>query len=427
MADQNATSLSASTTSSLSSPTESTWSIETQLVHGGRAQRDCASSTGGTPTVRPIYASTTYIHESAEALDQAFNGTTSAGVPAFVYARQGNPNATAFEEVMAQAENGVGAIACGSGMAAIHAALLAGGFTTGAKIVASQDLYGPTITLLRKLFATIGAELVLLDLCKPEALELLRAEQPDVIYVETLSNPLVKVIDLDAISSIAREIGAVTIVDSTFTTPYLVRPIEHGFDMVVHSATKYIGGHGDSTGGIVISGKNALLSQLRDYSMLLGATLSPFESHLMVRGLRTLSLRMERHCANALQVAYFLQRHPAIAHVHYPGFPDHPQHDIADRLIGNERYGGLLAFELKEQTREAAFSFMNRLQLCLPATTLGDVFSLVSYPPMSSHRTLNATELRNMGITEGCIRMSVGIENIEDIIRDLDQALTNQG
>jgi cystathionine beta-lyase/cystathionine gamma-synthase len=151
--------------------------------------------------------------------------------------------------------------------------------------------------------------------------------------------------------------------------------------------------------------------------------LSPFEAHLMLRGLRTLSLRMERHCSNALQVARFLQQHPQVARVHYPGLPDHPQHAVASRLLDDERYGGLLAFEIREQTRAAAYRFMDHLQLCLPATTLGDIFSLVSYPPISSHRTLTQADLQAMGITEGCIRLSVGIEHVDDIIRDLDQAL----
>jgi cystathionine beta-lyase/cystathionine gamma-synthase len=222
-------------------------------------------------------------------------------------------------------------------------------------------------------------------------------------------------------SAAAQEVGAVTVVDSTFTTPYLVKPIEHGFDLVVHSATKYIGGHGDSTAGVAISAKHTLLDQLRTYAILLGAVLSPFESHLLLRGLRTLSLRVERQCQNAAQVADFLQQHPAVARVHYPGLPSHPQHAIATRLF--HRYGGLLAFELQEQSRAAAFRFMNRLQLCLPATTLGDVFSLVSYPPISSHRTLTEADRSNMGITEGCIRLSVGIEHAQDIISDLAQAL----
>ena len=397
------------------------WNIETVLVHGGCNNRIFSES--GTPTVLPIYASTTYLHENTEALDRSFSSTTSEGKPAFVYARQSNPNACALEDALTRAEGGVGAVVFGSGMAAIHAALLASGLTAGTKIVASQDLYGPTIGLLRKVFVPVGVELVLADLCSPDAITLIRNELPDVIYVETLSNPLVKLVDLAMIGQVAREIGAVTITDSTFATPYLVRPIEHGFDLVVHSATKYISGHGDSSGGVVISAKNTLLDQLSNYANMLGAMLSPFESHLLLRGLRTLPLRMERHCHNALQVAHFLEQHPAVAHVHYPGLSNHPQHELASRLFYNECYGGLLAFELQEQSREAAFHFIDRLQLCLPATTLGDVFSQVSYPPISSHRTVSAEELRNMGIADGCIRLSVGIEHAGDIINDLDQAL----
>ena len=400
-----------------------TWKRETALVHGGRDTR--LTDATGTPTICPIYASTTYLHESAAALDSAFSGSTPMGEPAFVYARQANPNGGAFEDTVTRAEGGVGAVAFGSGMAAIHAALLAAGLTVpNTKIVVSQDIYGPTTSLLQKVFQPIGVEVVMADLCCSDAGALIRAEQPDVVFVETISNPLVKLVDLDSISAAAHEVGAVTIVDSTFTTPYLVRPIEHGFDIVVHSATKYISGHGDSTGGIAVSAKNTLLDQLRTYSMLLGAMLSPFESHLMLRGLRTLSLRMERHCNNAMQVAHFLQKHEAIAHVYYPGLTDHPQHDLATHLLDHEQYGGLLSFDLKEQTRAATFRFIDKLRLCLPATTLGDVFSLVSYPAMSSHRTLTQTERQRIGITEGCVRLSVGIEHIEDILQDLDQALS---
>ncbi len=400
------------------------WSLETQLVHSGRTRVGTQNS-GGTPTVHPIYASTTYLHENIEALDKAFDGKTPDGDPAFVYARQANPNANAFEEAVARVEKGVGAVACSSGMAAIHVALLAAGVTAGAKIVASQDLYGATISLLRKLFVPLGAQLVLIDFCAPDAIETIRAEEPDVLLIETLSNPLVKLVDLDAISAVAKEIGATTLVDSTFTTPYLVRPIEHDFDLVIHSATKYIGGHGDSTAGIVISAKNTLLDQLRSYNMLLGAMLSPFECHLMLRGLRTLSLRVERQCQNALGIARFLQQHPAIAHVYYPGLEDHPQHQLASSLLDHGLYGGLLAFELREQSRAAVFRFMNKLQLCLSATSLGDVFTLLSYPPIASHRTLNAQELENAGIREGCIRLSAGIEQLDDLLADLDQALSS--
>ncbi len=328
-----------------------------------------------------------------------------------------------LEAVMTQAEGGVGAVTFGSGMAAIHAALLAAGLVAGCKIVAGQDMYGATVALLRQMFVPMGVEVVLLDLCGPHAADLIRAEQPDVVYVETLSNPLVKLIDLKAISAASAEVGAVSIIDSTMTTPYLLRPIVYGFDMVVHSATKYLGGHGDSTAGVVVSAKKSLLDALRNCATLMGAMLSPFEAHLIKRGLQTLPLRMERHCRNAIQVAHFLQEHPAVACVHYPGLPGHPQHELATALLDRGLYGGMLSFELQAQSRQAVMCFMDKLNLCLPATTLGDAWSLVSYPPMSSHRTLSAADRKKMGITEGCIRLSVGIEDVEDIIGDLDQAL----
>lgn len=399
------------------------WALDTLFVHGSKHDRN--GSTQGVPTVQPIYTSTTYLHQNAQALDLAFNATLANEQEelAYVYARQGNPNAHSLESVMTQAEGGVGAVTFGSGMAAIHAALLAAGLAPGRKLVAAQDLYGSTISLLRKVFIPLGVEVVMHDLCCSDTADFMRTERPDVVYVETLSNPLVKMIDLDVISAAAKEVGAVTVVDSTFTTPYLVRPLEHGFDLVVHSATKYLGGHGDSTAGLVISASNRFLDTLRSYAILLGAMLSPFESHLVMRGLKTLPLRMERHCRNALQVAHFLQGHPAVAQVHYPGLPAHPQHRLAASQLTHEQFGGLLSFELKVQTREAAFCFMDKLQLCLPATTLGDVYSLVSYPSMSSHRGLTQEEREQIGITEGCMRLSVGIEDVNDIIQDLDQAL----
>src|SRR5436305_6200895 len=329
------------------------WTLETLLVHGYEREREEGSgSRKGVPTVQPIYTSTTYLHYNAETLDRTVDTSLSEekGETAFVYARQGNPNAFALETVMAQAEDGVGAIAYGSGMAAIHAALMAAGLAPGSKILASKDLYVSTISLLRKVFIPLGIQVALHDLCCPNMADIIRAEQPDVVYIETLSNPLVKVIDLDAVSAAAKEVGAVSVVDSTFTTPYLVRPIEHGFDLVVHSATKYLGGHGDSTAGVVISAQHALLGQLRNFAIILGAMLSPFESHLIKRGLQTLSLRMERHCSNAFKVAQYLQGHTGVAQVHYPGLASHPQHDLATELLGEGRYGGLLSFELKQQS-----------------------------------------------------------------------------
>jgi cystathionine beta-lyase/cystathionine gamma-synthase len=400
---------------------ETSWSMDTRLVHGSRS--DAMTINSGSPTVEPIYPSTTYVHRDMDALDQAFSGKTAGGDSAYVYARQGNPNAQSLENQLAEIEGGTGAIVFGSGMAAIHAALLSAGLAPGVKILVSQDLYGPTIGMLRAQFVPIGVQLVLHDLCSSDVMDYIRAEQPDVIYVETLSNPLVKITDLDAISTAAREVDAITIVDSTFTTPYLVRPLEHGFDIVIHSATKYMGGHGDTTAGVLITSKNNLLAQARTYATMLGAMLGPFDAYLVKRGLKTLALRMERQCNNALQVAQFLQQHDAIERVHYPGLSDHPQHALASRLLREGFYGGLLSFELREQTREAVYRFINRLQLCLPATTLGDVYTEVSYPTISSHRNLTPTERAAFGITDGCIRLSAGIEDVRDILADLQQAL----
>jgi len=396
------------------------WSLDTLFVHGGEYIRPMHQT--GAPTIQPIYTSTTYLHTDTERLDQAFD-ENAEGAQSFVYARQGNPNTHALEHVLAKAEGGTGAVVMSSGMAAIQGALMAAGLTAGTKVLVAQDIYGATVGLLRTVFAPLGVTVVFKDLCCSNAGEIIREEEPDVVFVETISNPLVKVTNLDAISAAAREVGAISMIDSTFSTPYLIQPLAHGFDVVIHSVTKYISGHGDSTAGVAISNKNSFLQQMRVYATLLGAMLGPFESYLAMRGLKTLALRMERHCSNALQVAQFLAQHSAVERVHYPGLACHPQHELASKVLKKGLYGGLLAFELKEQSKEAAFHFMNELRLCLPVTTLGDIHSQVSYPAMSSHRSLSLAERQSYGITEGCIRLSVGIEDAEDIIDDLDQAL----
>jgi cystathionine beta-lyase/cystathionine gamma-synthase len=398
------------------------WSRDTILVHSGLAS-DSARDTG-TPTIPPIHASTTFVYANADALDQAFEGKTPQGDPSFVYSRQGNPSISVLEEALAASEAGVGAVVFGSGMAAIHAALLAAGVTAGTKLLTSHQLFGPTNGLVQKVFAPAGVEIVAADLGGADAGEQIRAAQPDVVFVESISNPLAQLVDIAAVGAAAQAVGAITIVDNTIASPCLIQPITCGCDLVVHSATKYISGHGDSTGGVVVSAKNTLLDQLRLYRTLLGAILSPFEAHLLLRGVRTMALRVERQCDNALRVATFLQQHPAVATVHYVGLPEHPQHALATQLLASARYGGLMAFELAEQSRAAVYQCIDRLRLCLYATTLGDVFSMVSYPAVSSHRTLTEAERQQRGITAGCIRLSVGIEASADIIADLNQALS---
>jgi cystathionine gamma-synthase/methionine-gamma-lyase len=245
---------------------------------------------------------------------------------------------------------------------------------------------------------------------------------PDLVLLEPISNPLLKVADVQAIAELTHAARARLVVDNTLPTPVLLRPIELGADLVVHSATKYLGGHGDALGGIVVAARQLPLDAVKSYSKLLGAVLGPFDARMIARGVQTLLLRVRQQCAGAMQVATWLQDRPEVARVYYPGLPDHPQHDVAARLFGG-LWGGMVAFDLVDASRAAAHRFMDALELVLPATTLGDVFSLVSYPVVSSHRDVAPAERERQGIGEGLLRLSIGIEEPEDIIADLEAGL----
>ncbi|MCX7681931.1 MAG: PLP-dependent aspartate aminotransferase family protein [Anaerolineae bacterium] len=392
-----------------------TFHLTTRAVHAGTpfAGGDFLS------TVTPVYPSVTYIYERMEDLDGVFAGTR----PGYVYTRHGNPTVAALEESMAELEEGEVAVAFASGMAAIHAALLASGARSGAAIVAAQDIYGATYALLDKLFRAQGVVVRFVDATDLPAVDATCASlRPVVVLVETISNPLLKVADLPALAEIAHRYGAALIVDNTFATPYLVQPLKLGADLVVHSATKYLGGHGDALGGVVITSQ-ARRAELLEILKLTGGNLGPQEAWLILRGLKTLPLRMRQHCENALAVAHWLEGHPRIGCVHYPGLPSHRQHELAQQLFQGRGYGGMLSFELNGAGRDEIFRFFEALRLCLPATTLGDVCTLVLYPAQASHRALSAEERARIGIGDGLVRMSVGVEDVEDIIWDVEQAL----
>jgi cystathionine gamma-synthase/methionine-gamma-lyase len=309
-------------------------------------------------------------------------------------------------------------------MAALHAAWLACGVKRDDVILASRDCYGSTLTLLRDVFERLGVKRMEADLSDSDvACRTIRDVKPSVVHCEIISNPLLRVIDVPAISRAAHEVGARLVLDATFATPVLFRGLEHGADVVVHSMTKYLNGHGDVTGGVCVTNDSELLGGFKQAATIAGAALSPFDAWLTLRGLRTLPLRMKRHCENAMQVATFLEENEPVARVHYPGLPSHAQHDVARRLLGSRGFGGMVAFEMRDGTRRSAMQFMNALRLVQPATTLGDVWSLAMYPPESSHRDLSAEELDQAGISRGLIRLSIGIEDPEDIIGDLEQAL----
>lgn len=371
------------------------------------------------PVVTPVYPSVGYLYDDMDDLDAIFGGTREG----YVYTRYGNPTVTAFEHAVAAMEEAESAVAFGSGMAAIHATLLGLGLKAGSASVVARDVYGATYALFGKLLTSQGVDVRFVDISDLAEVESACAQvRPTVLFVETVSNPLLKVADIPALARIAHAYGAALVVDNTFATPYLCRPLTLGADVVVHSATKYIGGHGDALGGVVLASEERR-EAIQEVLKITGGNLGPQEAWLLMRGLKTLPLRMGKHCANALQVANGLARMGGITRVIYPGRHDHPQHSLATRLFGGQGYGGMVAFELLKAGQSKVFRFFEALRLCLPATTLGDVYSLVLYPTHSSHRTLTAEDRERVGIGDGLVRMSVGIEAAEDILADLRQAL----
>jgi cystathionine beta-lyase/cystathionine gamma-synthase len=394
------------------------------LIHHRFATRAAHAGTPSpppdfTPTVTPIYPSVTYLYDQMEDLDAVFAGTRRG----YVYTRYGNPTVTALEEAVAALEEGEAAPAFASGMAAIHAALLAVGARAGSAVIAAQDIYGATYALLDRLMRSQGVTVRFVDVADLEAVNAACVElKPVALLAETISNPLLKVADLPTLADVAHRHGATLLVDNTFATPCLVQPLALGADMVIHSATKYLGGHGDVLGGVVVTSK-AWQERLFEVLKVTGGNLGPQEAWLVLRGIKTLPLRMHQHCENALTVARRLEAHPRVSRVYYPGLPSHPQHELAKQLFQERDYGGMVSFDLAGADQDVVFRFFEALHLCLPATTLGDVCTLVLYPPHSSHRALSPEERARIGIGDGLVRLSVGIEAVEDILRDLAQAL----
>jgi cystathionine gamma-synthase/methionine-gamma-lyase len=367
----------------------------------------------------PIYPSVGYLYEDMTDLDGVFGGERAG----YVYPRYGSPTVSALEEAIATLEGAEDAVAYASGMGAVHGALMGAGVRAGTAVVAAADLYGATYALLERTFGSLGVKVRFVDITNlAQVSQAVADKQPVVVLCEIVSNPLMKVADVPALAEVAHKSGAALIVDSTFATPYLFRPLEVGADYALHSATKYLGGHGDVMAGVVACSAERG-HDLRERQKLLGANLGPQEAWLTLRGLKTLPLRMVQHCANAQAVAEWLSDQPGVARVNYPGLPDHPQHELAARLFGGVGFGGMLSFDLAGAGQAEVFRFMEALELVQPATTLGDVYSLTLYPAHSSHRQVGAEVRADLGIGDGLVRLSVGIEDAGDIIADLEQAL----
>ncbi|TDA31864.1 MAG: methionine gamma-lyase [Hadesarchaea archaeon] len=371
----------------------------TKAVHGG--EEPCPL-TGA--HVVPIYQTSTFV------LGKELP-------PRYVYTRHGNPTQEVLEKKMALLEGGEAALATASGMAAILVSLLALA-EKGKKMACSLAVYGGTYNLMRNLLPRLGMEVQMFDPRKREEVEGVLREGAKILFLETPTNPTLDLVDLREVSDLAEEKGAEVVVDNTFMTPYYQRPLELGAKVVVYSATKYLCGHGDALGGIVV-GERELVEEARKMLVLTGGAISPFNAWLIVRGLKTLPLRMEKHSQNALKVAEFLSSHPKVKGVKYPGLPSHPQHELARRQM--KGFGGMLAFELGGM--EEVYRMMGRLELVRCAVSLGDVSSLIEHPASMTHRSLPQGERERIGIGEGLVRMSVGVEDAEDIIGDLEKAL----
>jgi cystathionine gamma-lyase len=377
--------------------------FETRAIHAGQAPDP---STGA--IVVPIYATSTYAQESP-------------GVhQGYAYARTRNPTREALERCVADLEDGTRGFAFASGLAAISTLLDC--LEHGAHVIATDDLYGGTVRLFRQVRdRSAGLKLTLVDMADTGAVEAAIRPQTRLIWVETPTNPMLKLVDLAAIAAIGRRHGILTAADNTFATPWAQRPLEHGFDVVVHSTTKYLNGHSDVIGGIAVVGENrALADRLGFLQNAVGAVAGPFDSFLVLRGVKTLALRMERHCANAASVAAWLEAHPTVRRVHYPGLPSHGQHALARRQMRG--FGGMVTAEL-DTDLAGTRRVLERVQLFRLAESLGGADSLIEHPAIMTHASLDAAARAAVGISDGLVRLSVGLEHVDDLIGDLAQAL----
>jgi len=384
-------------------------SPETLAVHAGMDEYEFG------PVVPPIYQVSTFAFENAEQGAALFAGSGRG----YIYSRMGNPTVEALERCVATLEGGCAALACASGMAAIHAALV-GLLQQGDHLICSDAVYGPTCVLVETILPRFGIESTMVDTSDLPAVE--RALRPNtkVIFVETPGNPTLVITDLEAICRLAHEHGAVVVVDNTFMSPILQQPLRWGADVVVHSLTKFLNGHADVVGGMIVVKDEARYGDFRKLLTHLGGVLPPLESFLVHRGIKTLALRMRRHCENAQKVAEFLESHGQVEWVRYPGLKSHPQYEVGCKQMSGS--GGIVSFGLKGGL-EVGRKMMNSVELCKLAVSLGGVETLIQHPASMTHASMGREARERANITDGLVRVSVGIENADDIIADLEQAL----
>jgi methionine-gamma-lyase len=384
------------------------WGSSTRAIHAGESKHGV-----GGPVATSIVRSSTFTFSNTAEMKRWAEGKSSA----YIYTRYGNPTLTVAEEKLAALEGGEAAVVAASGMAAISSALLSA-LQTGDELIATRQLYGGSYRLMRDYFPRFGITVrhVENDLA---GIERLVTPRTKALYVESPTNPTLRLVDLRKAAEFARRHKLISIVDNTFASPVLQKPLELGFDIVVHSATKYLGGHSDIIAGAAV-GSREKIRQVRERVIYLGGSMDPEGAFLLIRGMKTLEVRVERQCQSAMAVAKFLARHPKVARVHYPGLPSHPDHRLARRQMRG--FGAMLAFDLKGGL-PAARRFCDQAEIFLLAASLGGVESLVVLPIYTSHYRLSLEELRLAGVEAGTVRLSIGLENAEDLIEDLRQAL----
>jgi cystathionine beta-lyase/cystathionine gamma-synthase len=378
--------------------------FNTKTIHGGQHNVDPAYGS----VMPPIYQTSTY------------SQTTPGGHKGFEYSRSGNPTRSALERSLASIENGKHGLAFGSGLAAIDAVIKL--LNPGDEVISTNDLYGGSYRLFRKVFEKFGIKFHFIGMQDASKIEDYVNKNTKLLWVETPTNPMMNVIDIEACSKIAKKYKLLLAVDNTFATPYLQQPLEMGADIVMHSATKYLGGHSDVVMGALIVNDDALAEQLYFIQNASGAVCGPQDSFLVLRGIKTLHLRMQRHCENGAVVAKFLSTHPKVEKVYWPGFPSHPNHEIAKKQMKD--FGGMISFTTKGNNMEDAIRLVEKLKIFTLAESLGGVESLAGHPASMTHASIPKEEREKTGVVDSLIRLSVGIEDADDLIEDLKQALS---
>ncbi len=386
------------------------WGRSTRSVHGGELAKDCHGA-----VTTPIFQTSTFFFPTDD--PATWEGKVPEG--SYIYSRWGNPTIAAVEAKLALLENAQSAVVFSSGMAAISSTLLAL-LKKGDKLVSIEDLYGGTFSLMRDELPRLGVDVRTVSTTALDAMERELANGAGAVYLESPTNPLLKLVDLQAVVKMAHSAGAKVIIDSTFATPINQTPIDLGVDVVIHSATKYLNGHSDLIAGAVTGSKDDM-ERISKKRILFGGSLDPMGAFLLMRGMKTLEVRMERHNRNGLEVAKFLEGHEKVERVHYPGLPSHPQHELAEKQMRG--FGGMVSFEVTGG-RHGAEKLLRSVRLIKRATSLGGADSLVSMPLNSSHSSLSPAERERLGIKDSLVRLSVGIEDAQDIIDDLNRGLS---